>query len=59
MKRRYLIPLIILCIASFMWASHNDYEDALRDQAEYCKNVKDKVWPDYKGVYKESCDGAL
>lgn len=57
MKLRYIIPILIMIGATFMWASNNDYEDALRDQDEYCKNVGDGVWPDFKSIAKEVCHG--
>lgn len=32
-------------------------DDPSREQAVYCSNVSDGVWPDYKGTYRESCGG--
>lgn len=32
-----------------------DYLQAKKDQATYCKNVKDKVWPDYKKIFEKRC----
>ncbi len=55
MKLRYLIPLVVIVIAGYMWASSNDYEDALKEQQTYCDNVGAGFWPDYKGIYKEIC----
>jgi hypothetical protein len=33
-----------------------DYEDAKAEEALYCSNVKNGVWPDYEGTYKNFCE---
>lgn len=32
-----------------------DYQDEQEEAIAYCENVRDKVWPDYKGIYKKEC----
>lgn len=29
-----------------------DYNAERRDVAQYCENVKNRIWPDFKGIYK-------
>lgn len=43
---------LVVCGVSTMIRSDVDNE-----QAEYCRFVKEGTWPDYKGVYAESCGG--
>ena len=47
--------LIILFIASFLFASNDDFEEAVIQEDEYCEKVKDGTW----GVYKPeiNCGG--
>ena len=52
MKTRYLILLLAFGLAG-TW----DYEDALRQQKEYCEMVSLGVWGDYNGNYDEICKG--
>ena len=33
-----------------------DYEDAKAEEALYCSNVKNGVWPDYEGTYAKVCE---
>ena len=33
-----------------------DYEDAKAEEALYCSNVKNGVWPDYDGTYAKVCE---
>ena len=32
-----------------------DYEDAKAEEALYCDNVKNGVWPDYDKIYDSEC----
>ena len=32
-----------------------DTEDQAQELAIYCDNVSQKVWPDYKNIYKSAC----
>ena len=34
------------------------YDDAVADQAEYCKMVELEAWPDFRGV-GEACKGKV
>lgn len=36
--------------------SSMDYEDAKAEEALYCDNVKNGVWPDYDGTYADVCE---
>lgn len=36
-------------------AGGSDYDDELKQQQEYCKNVSSGIWPDYKGIASEVC----
>ena len=33
-----------------------DYEDAVAEEALYCSNVKNGIWPDYDGIYADVCE---
>ena len=33
-----------------------DYEDAVAEEALYCSNVKNGLWPDYDGIYADVCE---
>lgn len=37
-------------------AGSMDYEDAKDEEALYCSNVKNGVWPDYDGIYADVCE---
>ena len=52
--------LVFLLLAGL--AGQADYEDALREEAVYCANVKqykasagEQGWPDYRDVYNTMC----
>lgn len=49
------ICIFAAVILAFGIAGHFDYEDEVAAEALYCDNVKDKVWPDFKGTYKKYC----
>lgn len=53
MKRAPII--VVLVVALFGIVGHFDYEDAKQQEALYCSNVKNSVWPDYDGTYDEVC----
>lgn len=59
---RYQIIAAILVITGLLIASSMDYEDAVKQESDYCSGVKE--WaatgghgghPDYKGIYSEVC----
>ena len=47
--------------ALLLWsiASTMDYNDAQRAEIEYCRNVRDGLWPDYKSIYNKVCEEEL
>ena len=52
--------LVFLLLAGL--AGQSDYEDAVREEAVYCANVKqykasggEQGWPDYRDVYNTMC----
>lgn len=32
------------------------YEDEVAEEALYCSNVKNGIWPDYDGIYADVCE---
>ncbi|MBK8132429.1 MAG: hypothetical protein IPK48_06765 [Gammaproteobacteria bacterium] len=50
-----IVTVLLLWIA----VSTMDYDDATREQAEYCQHVRDGLWPDYKGSYNKVCEEEL
>ncbi len=50
-----IIFSVIALLVLFGVVGAMDYEDEVEAEALYCNNVKDKVWPDYKGTYKKYC----
>ena len=54
---RIILALIVL-LALFGVVGAMDYEDEQAAAVAYCENVRDKVWPDYKG-YKKECKNIL
>ena len=55
MKHANAIVLAIIAFSTLGWAGESDYQDAKREQAEYCQNVKDGVWPDFRETYDSEC----
>lgn len=49
------IILAIVTILMFGLAGECDYQDAKREQAEYCRKVKQGLWPDFRETYKKEC----
>lgn len=55
-REALLIVLVVAVIAAaFAIVGTLDSEDAEIQQAEYCENVKDGTWPDFKKNYKNFC----
>lgn len=46
-KTQEIVAIVFAAIA-FLTASSMDYEDAVSDMEVYCKQVSNKVWPDFK-----------
>ena len=55
MTNKQPILAIIIVMAIWITASTMDYGDAALAEAEYCRHVRDGLWPDYKGIYEEVC----
>ena len=50
------ILIVAAVVALFGIVGHFDYEDAKAEEALYCSNVKNGVWPDYDGIYADVCE---
>lgn len=50
---------IVTVLLLWIIASTMSYDDATREQAEYCRYVSDGLWPDYKGSYNKVCEEEL
>lgn len=53
-KASFKYGVVILVLT--MMVHTMSYQDDLSLEAEYCRFVKDKTWPDYNGDYLETCD---
>ena len=51
------LAAIVTALIIWIAVSTMSYDDALREQAEYCRHVRDGLWPDWKGTYKPGCEG--
>lgn len=49
------IGITAIALLVLMAISKLDYQDELKEQEIYCKNVKSKLWPDYKKIYAVEC----
>lgn len=47
--------LIIVAILVLGFVGRVDYQDEVKRQQTYCKNVKSGVWPDYQKTYEKEC----
>ena len=50
------VLIAVAVVALFGIVGHFDYEDAKAEEALYCDNVKNCVWPDYEGTYAKVCE---
>ena len=50
---------IVTALIIWIAVSTMSYDDATREQAEYCRHVRDGLWPDYKGIYDKVCEEEL
>lgn len=52
---KYIIGIIILFVFLLILslAGQADYDEAQRQDQEYCDMVAKGVWPDYKNIYKD------
>lgn len=46
---------LALLLAAVLVASCMSRQDIDEEQARYCKNVAEGVWPDYKKIFEKSC----
>jgi len=49
------IAAVLAIVAAFGIVGGMDYEDAEAQQALYCDNVANGVWPDYDKIYDSEC----
>lgn len=47
--------LITAAVVGVLLVGNSDFKEETRQQAEYCENVKAKLWPDYRETYKTEC----
>ena len=47
--------LVIWIAVSTM--EYNDAKMTAAEYADYCRHVRDGLWPDWKGTYKPGCEG--
>lgn len=52
MRKRYLLIILLGFVLLSMFFDSKDLED---EQALYCSNVEQGVWPDFDGTYRELC----
>ena len=50
---------ITTALVIWIAVSTMDYDDAQRAEVEYCRHVRDGLWPDWKGTYKPGCEGEV
>ena len=50
---------IVTALVIWIAVSTMDYNDAQRAEIEYCRHVRDGLWPDWKGTYKPGCEGEV
>lgn len=55
--KKETILVAVLAVVLFGVAGQFGYEDAKREEATYCENVKAGVWPDYQQNYEQICKG--
>lgn len=56
MSDRIKVAIGLLALVLLMGVvGRMDYEDAQLEEALYCDNVRNGVWPDYEGTYKNIC----
>lgn len=49
----WIVLVVVLMLISYV-GSH-DYIDQQASQDVYCQMVKDKLWPDFKGIESTAC----
>lgn len=54
MKNVYLLVIFGVIVLAVI-VNAMSYKDELREQVEYCANVKLGIWPDYRDSFKSDC----
>lgn len=49
------VGAILFLVIAFGIAGRGDFEEAQRQEEQYCQNVHSGHWPDYRGDYRVSC----
>ena len=47
--------LAVVAFLGFLFANHQDFQDELLEQQQYCLDVEEGYMPDYKHIYSEMC----
>lgn len=54
--RGYLVlAALMFLVAAWLFISESDAEHEARDDARYCKMVREGAWPDYRKEYDNLC----
>jgi hypothetical protein len=53
------LAAVVTALIIWIAVSTMSYDDATREQAEYCQHVRDGLWPDWKGTYDKACEEEL
>lgn len=49
------VAALLALLGLFGLACAMDYEDQQAEQAHYCEMVRERLWPDYRGTYRDEC----
>lgn len=56
MAYKHQVAIFAVILATLCVLSNEDAKADAREHLAYCGNVKDKIYPDYKGVYSAMCN---
>lgn len=53
-----MIKLIAICafIVALLYSCNMEFEEELKEEADYCRDVANGVYPDYHGNYDKVCN---
>lgn len=51
-----ILLAVLYLVLIFGFAAEADFEEAQRQEREYCTAVADGSWPDYRGVADKLCN---
>lgn len=54
-ERCVICLCVFLAILALGMAGSDDYKNEKLAESQYCRDVTDRVYPDYKGIYREVC----